>query len=184
MRCVTPKVPSHVRRLLLTVMKRTSLASIALALAAPIALVGCSESSSTEMISLTLQSNFDDRQVMDTGEDGSTLGDYVNGNGDLLDESGQVIGQFDMTSHTTGVTETSETRMVIAEYQFGDGADSFLIQGAEQFETDGGLQASDRPLAYAVIGGTGKYMGANGECLVHRREAAFSIECTFLVVKQ
>jgi hypothetical protein len=165
-------------------MNKTSLATIVLALAAPIALVGCSDSSSTEMISLTLQSNFDDRQIMDTGEDGSTLGDYVNGNGDLLDESGQVIGQFDTTSHTTGVTETTETRMVIAEYQFGDGADSFLIQGAEQFQTDDGLPVLDRPLTYAVIGGTGKYFGANGECLVHRRQDAYTIECTFLTIKR
>jgi hypothetical protein len=165
-------------------MNKTSLATIVLALAAPIALVGCSDSSSTEMISLTLQSNFDDRQIMDTGEDGSTLGDYVNGNGDLLDESGQVIGQFDTTSHTTGVTETTETRMVIAEYQFGDGADSFLIQGAEQFQTDDGLPVLDRPLTYAVIGGTGKYFGANGECLVHRRQDAYTIECTFLAIKR
>ena len=165
-------------------MNQTSLATIVLALAAPIALVGCSGGASTEMISISFQSNFNDRQVMDMGGEGSTLGDYVNGNGDLLDESGQVVGQFDTTSHTTGVTETSETRMVIAEYQFGDGADSFLIQGAEQFEKDTGLPALDRPLTYAVVGGTGKYFGANGECLVHRRQDAYAIECTFLVIKR
>lgn len=165
-------------------MKTTTRASIALVLAAPITLVGCSGGASTEMISLTLQSHFADRQVMDAGEEGSTIGDYVNGNGDLLDESGQVIGHFDTTSHTTGVTETSETRMVIAEYQFGEGADSFLIQGAEQFEKDTGLAASDRPLTYSVVGGTGKYFGANGECLVHRRQDAYTIECTFLVIKR
>jgi hypothetical protein len=165
-------------------MNTTTLASIALVLAAPITLVGCSGGASTEMISISFQSNFNDRQVMDMGGEGSTLGDYVNGNGDLLDESGQVIGQFDVSSQNTRSTESAEGRIVTAEYQFGDGADSFIIQGAEQFETDGGLPALDRPLTYAVVGGTGKYFGANGECLVHRRQDAYTTECTFLVIKR
>ena len=166
-------------------MKKTSLACLALALAAPIALVGCSSGgSSSELTSMSFQSRFNDRQLVDTGEQGSSIGDAVNGHGDLLDESGQVIGQFDVSTQTTRTMEGAEVRMVTAEYEFGDGTDSFIIQGAEHFETAGGLPALDRPLHYAVVGGTGTYMGANGECLVHRRQPAYTVECTFALLKR
>lgn len=165
-------------------MSMASLISFALALTAPLTLVGCSGDSSTEMISVSFQSRFNDREVMDMGEKGLTLGDYVNGNGDLLDESGQVIGQFDVSSQITRTTEGVEARMTTAEYQFGDGTDSFIIQGAEQVETESGLPAQDRPLTYAVVGGTGTYMGADGECLVMLQRDAYEVGCTFLVVKR
>lgn len=147
-------------------------------------LAACSSTaSSPETTTLTFTTSFTDRQVMDTGEQGSSLGDYINGHGDVLDTAGQVIGQFDVSSQTTGRTDTSEIRLVTAEYEFGDGADSFIIQGSERFALDGGQPDLDRPLNYAVVGGTGTYMGANGECLVHRRDAAYEVDCTFLTSK-
>ena len=58
--------------------------------------------------------------------------------------------------------------------------DSILISGAEVFTKELGLPFLNRPLYYAVVGGTGKYTGANGECLVHRTgENDFTTTCTF-----
>lgn len=145
-------------------------------------LVACSSSEpASDTVSLSFQARFSDREVTDLGEEGSSIGDYVDGNGVLLDSAGAVIGNFDVSSWTTGSSTGTETRMLMAEYEFGTGADSFMIQGAEPFLIDGGLPAVDRPSTYAVIGGTGTYMGADGECLVHRREDAFEVDCTFIV---
>ncbi|HAN71757.1 MAG TPA: hypothetical protein DCQ36_09255 [Actinobacteria bacterium] len=113
---------------------------------------------------------------MDMGDEGSGIGDYVSGHGDLIDASGAMIGRFDVNTVITRFDGVTEGRQVSAEYSFGDGRDSFLISGNESFQV-GGVAAEDRPLTYAVVGGTGAYMGATGECVVSRQGETFDVTC-------
>ncbi len=163
-------------------MKKTTIALAALAMTAPFALAACSSGNGLETVNISFHSKFNDRTVMKMGGSDSAMGNYIPGNGDMLDEGGNVMGQFDVNSVVTRTMADAEGRLVTAEYSFGtDGADSFIIMGAEQFAKDGGLPVENRQLNYAVVGGTGKYKGANGECDVHRDGDMFTTECSFTV---
>jgi hypothetical protein len=165
-------------------MKKTPLTFVGLVLVGPIALAACSSGVSMESVTTSFHAHFNDRQYVDLGAAGGSLGDEIPSDGDLTDADGNVIGTFDTNGVTTRVTSTSETRFITAQYTFGDGSDSFVIEGAQPFETGGGQAKVNNPLHYAVVGGTGKYMGANGECLVKHLDKDYAVECTFWVIKK
>lgn len=155
---------------------------ISLAATSLLALAACSSGASNDTVEISFQSKFNERAVMDASETGSSLGDYIPGSGDLLDADGAVIGQFDVHSFVTRTLDDAEGRLVTAEYSFGEeGADSFIIMGAEHFLVDGGLPDPNRLLSYAVVGGTGIYNGANGQCNVQRTDEIFTTDCVFTV---
>ena len=154
-------------------------------LLAPVTLVACG--SGPQEITLNFQARSVERGTVDLGTQGSSRGDRVAGNGDLLNDQGEVIGHFDVVSVVDRVTTDSDGRFLQAEYSFGpQGADSFVILGAEKFALNGGLPVIDRPANYAVVGGTGVYRGANGQCDVHRnndpKKFTTSVSCTFTVM--
>jgi hypothetical protein len=117
---------------------------------------------------LSFGSKFVDRKVMDMDPVGPSLGDYVPGNGIIFDVKKQQLGTFNVLSTVTTLTSNSVIRWVNNKYQFGDGTDSINIQGAEEFETATGLPVQGHVLHYAIAGGTGKYAGARGACVVAR----------------
>ena len=156
-----------------------------LSITGALVITGCT--SGAPMVSLSFQAKSVEREVLDTGTQGSSGGDLVAGFGDLLDSDGQVIGHFDVVTTVNRIMEGADGRFVQAEYSFGpEGADSFIIIGAEQFATDGGLPPVERPATYAVTGGTGIYKGANGQCDVFRNDdpKAFTttVNCSFSVL--
>jgi len=162
---------------------RVCVLAVALILA-PLGLAACS--TGPKEVTLNFQARSVDRSTVDLGTQGSSHGDLVAGNGDLLNDQGEVIGHFDVVSIVDRVTTDSDDRFLQAEYSFGpQGADSFVILGAEKFALNGGLPVVDRPANYAVVGGTGVYRGANGQCDVHRnndpKKFTTSVSCTFTV---
>lgn len=170
--------------MLMTTHSRTSARAL-LVLVGALAVTGCS--SGPSMVTLSFQAQSVAREAIDIGAEGSSHGDLIAGHGDLLDDGGQIIGQFDVVTTVNRILDGADGRFVEAEYSFGaEGADSFLITGAEQFATDGGLPDVERPASYAVIGGTGIYKGANGQCDVFRNEDpnAFTttVNCSFAVL--
>lgn len=137
-----------------------------------------------EAVTLTFKAQYIDREPLDLGSPGSSLGDTVPGNGSLLDLQGNVIGSFEVSATVTHKKADSEVRWVHAEYAFGDGTDSINIEGAEEFLTPTGSPALNRPLHYAVSGGTGRYAGARGECLVKRiADNDFITTCKFRTIR-
>lgn len=148
-----------------------------LALGASVLLVSCSSADSRgDLQEVTFTASFVDRQVVDTGDEGGSIGDYVSGYGNLLDESGATIGHFDVNTFITRFDGKAEGRYVSAEYSFGDGRDSFLISGSEAFDP-GGIASEDHTLTYAITGGTGTYIGAAGECHVDRQGTNYTVAC-------
>lgn len=147
--------------------------------ASALAFVGCS-SPTTE--TLTVQARYLDRELIEgVGGDGSSLGDIVAGHGELLDEEGTVVGTFEAMSTTTRVGSEDDGRFLQVEYAFGEtGADAILLMGVETFTPDGGFPEVGRPLLWAVVGGTGKYQGARGQCETQRDDQdVFFNTCTF-----
>ncbi len=160
----------------------TLVAVVALSMLASPVLVGCSASTTQ---TLTVQSRYLDRELIEVAElEGSSLGDMVTGHGELLDESGTVVGSFEAMSTTTRVGSEDDGRFLQAEYAFGDsGADAILLMGVETFTRDGGFPQVGRPLLWAIVGGTGKYQGARGQCDTQRNEQdVFINTCTFTTV--
>lgn len=150
-----------------------------LVIAAPLLLAACGSDGNS--VELTFSSAFEDREAETTGSTGSDVASTTAGHGALLDEAGKKIGTFNVTSIVTRKDAKSESRLINAEYAFGaDRTDSILISGSEEFATPTGLAFLNDQLHYAVIGGTGAYAGAVGECLVQRRgKNAFTVTCNF-----
>jgi len=133
-------------------------------------------------VELSFKAEFKHRVVNDIGSEGHSVDDGVGGNGVLLDLSGQQIGRFDTNQRVTEHGEPGQMRMVHAEYLFGDGRDSIFISGAELFEESSGVVAPQRDLVYGVSTGTGKFMGARGECNVSRSDnGEYIVNCVLFV---
>lgn len=137
-----------------------------------------------EAVTLTfkpVQKN-DDRQVIDLGVPGPSLGDSILGHGIINDLHGKEIGYFEFISFVTDKRTDSEIRWLNAQYAFGP--DSILIEGAQTFMANNGKAPLNVPSGYAVTGGTGKYSGAKGECRVVRvADGDFNIICKFTALR-
>ena len=131
---------------------------------------------------LTFTAEITEHKVTDLDSQGPTAGDGVHAHGVLRDLSGKEIGRFDTTHTLTEPGEAGEMRMVLAEYAFGDGRDSLLIAGAELFQKSYGVVAEQRDLLYGVLGGTGTFAGARGECHVKRSSnGQYTVNCPLFV---
>ena len=97
-----------------------------LSITGALVITGCT--SGAPMVSLSFQAKSVEREVLDTGTQGSSGGDLVAGFGDLLDSDGQVIGHFDVVTTVNRIMQGADGRFVQAEYSFvPDGDDSFII---------------------------------------------------------
>lgn len=151
-----------------------------IALVASIIFVGPAWSITT----LQFRTKYADRLVVDLGASGASMGDLVTGHGDVMGLKGDVIGAFYVYTLTTWEKGGTEVKFVKAEYAFGDGIDTFNIEGVGEYVYPNGLAALNRPLYFAVTGGTGKYSGARGGCQVERiTNTDHVVTCKFTTMK-
>lgn len=119
--------------------------------------------------------------MLDLSGESTRLGDSIPGSGDLMDTDGNIIGIFDIHTVVTR-SSTGEGRLFSAEYSFGDsGVDAIVVIGAEHGLEPGQIPDPERLTTYAVVGGTGQYKGARGECDVDLVGEFYTITCTFTV---
>lgn len=112
-----------------------------------------------------------DRLINDNGPSGHSISDTADSYGELIDAQKKNIGRFDVITRATDVWSDGEMRMVMAEYNFGDGRDGFVIFGAGKFMAHTGRAELSRQHVFPVTGGKGRYRGATGECTVMRVHA-------------
>ena len=114
-------------------------------------------STGSDSITLSFQSKIQQSNTVDLGSPGSSVGDFIN-----------------------NVSDDVEARFVQAEYAFGEErTDSIVIMGDELFQT-AELQNVKPKVSYAIVGGTGAYNGASGQCEVAVGEDdIFTVTCTF-----
>ena len=123
-----------------------------------------------------------DRLVIDNGPPGHSISDTADSYGELLDAKKKIIGRFDVITRATDVWHDGERRMLIVEYSFGEGRDTFLMMGVGHFMANTGRAHAQRKHVFAVTGGKGRFMGAFGECTVARVNAVDSeSDCTLYV---
>lgn len=123
-----------------------------------------------------------DRLITDNEPKGHSIGDTADSHGELLDANQKTIGRYDSISRATSVWRDGEMRMVMAEYTFGDGRDSFTIFGAGKFTANTGRAEIAKEHIFPVTGGKGRYLGATGECAVTLVHAVdIHAQCTLYV---
>ena len=159
-------------------MRRRIVAYMSLGLVGAVVVSACSTGS--DSITLSFQSKIQQSNTVDLGSPGSSVGDFISRSGDLVDASGAVIGGFAATAIINNVSDDVEARFVQAEYAFGEErTDSIVIMGDELFQT-AELQNVKPKVSYAIVGGTGAYNGASGQCEVAVGEDdIFTVTCTF-----
>jgi|LakMenEpi03Aug12_release.lakeMendotaPanAssembly.Ray.scaffolds.fasta_scaffold664982_1 hypothetical protein len=135
------------------------------------------------LTTLKFKSKYDGRHVIDLGDSGTSIGDLTAGHGNVFAINGDVIGRFYVYTISTKESSSSEVKYVNAEYAFGDGLDTINIMGSGEY-TPGGLAALNRPLYFAISGGTGKYSGARGVCEVARmNDGDHIVTCKFSAMR-
>ena len=136
-------------------MRRRIVAYMSLGLVGAVVVSACSTGS--DSITLSFQSKIQQTNTVDLGSPGSSVGDFIN-----------------------NVSDDVEARFVQAEYAFGEErTDSIVILGDELFQT-AELQNVKPKVSYAIVGGTGAYNGASGQCEVAVGEDdIFTVTCTF-----
>ena len=136
-------------------MRRRIVAYMSLGLVGAVVVSACSTGS--DSITLSFQSKIQQSNTVDLGSPGSSVGDFIN-----------------------NVSDDVEARFVQAEYAFGEErTDSIVILGDELFQT-AELQNVKPKVSYAIVGGTGAYNGASGQCEVAVGEDdIFTVTCTF-----
>lgn len=112
-----------------------------------------------------------DRVINDNPPQGHSIGDTADSHGTLLDPSNATIGRFDVITRATNVWRDGERRMIVAEYSFGNGDDSYVIAGAGHFLAQVGRAEQHKHHFFPIVGGKGKFLGATGQCDVMRINA-------------
>ncbi len=132
---------------------------------------------------LQFAAKFEQRNPIDIDPPGPSLGDGFPGSGVLLDAKKNKIGTFDVVSYITRINANSVNRWVQAQYSFGSGSDSINIEGDQEFEFTG-FPVKKKTEHFAVSGGTGKYSGARGECVVALvNDTDYVVVCKFDSIK-
>ena len=109
---------------------------------------------------LTLVMKQTQREVVDLGATGTTIGDVVTGGGDLRRSAqGAVLGTWNYRAETVRVDIPggSESRLTTQWYALGKG--SIMVSGLVSIQ-QGTRPTKPHPLV--IVGGTGIYTGARG----------------------
>jgi len=138
---------------------------------------GCGDDGG-ETLSVVATPKGQHQETVDLGREGKSGGDVYVFDGPLLDsEEEETIGSVYGTQTSIALDGASETVQAMITYDFGDG-DRITVGGIGEYPRgDNGLvenQEFERP----ILGGTGRYAGADGTVTSVRR-ADDSYEHTF-----
>ncbi len=111
---------------------------------------------------------FDNRVVLDTGTVGPSVDDVIAGSGTLWDKENVKVGRFDANTRITEKSNDGDKRLLFVTYTFGEGHNSIVILGVGSYSGNHGLLHQQVINNFAIVGGTGKFMAATGQCQITR----------------
>lgn len=121
---------------------------------------------------------FANRVVVDTGTLGPSVDDVIAGSGTLWDKGGVEIGRFDANTRITEKLNDGDRRLLFVTYTFGEGQNSIVILGVGSYTGKHGLLYQQVTNNFAIVGGTGKFMAASGQCQITRVDHIdYSVTC-------
>jgi hypothetical protein len=126
-------------------------------------------------------SRFDNRIVVDSGAPGPSVDDVIAGSGTLWDKKGVQIGRFDANTRVSEKLKDGDKRLLFVNYSFGDGQDSIVILGVGTYAGTLGLMNQQVTNTFSIVGGTGKFLAAGGQCQITRIDQInYQLSCTAL----
>ena len=96
--------------------------------------------------------------------------------------TGEVFGSKTLFKVATGANPNFEKRATLLSFTFGDRQDQIIVLGVVDYSPTGAEFNPGQPVVRAILGGTGKYMGARGQ-LTSTRNADGSYTQVFTLLK-
>lgn len=160
---------------------------VATALLVPILMAACgphSTNPSTE--TLTVYEDAPALKPLDLGTPGNSPGDAYYFSAALRSTSGgtvtgEVFGSKTLVKMAGEANPNSEKRATLLFFTFNGGADQIIAFGAGDYPPTAAEFNAGQPVVRAILGGTGKYMGARGQ-LTSTRNADGSYTQVFTLV--
>jgi hypothetical protein len=158
------------------------------------ALLGCSlitacsqHSTNPETETFTVYEDAPKISLLDLGALGNSLGDVYHFSAPLHSEpggpaTGEVIGSKTLVKVATDANPNLERRATLMFFTFADRKDQIIAFGVADYSPSAPEFDAGQPLVRAILGGTGKYIGARGQ-LASTRNADGSYTQTFTLVK-
>ncbi|WP_395685173.1 hypothetical protein [Aestuariivirga sp.] len=131
---------------------------------------------------LAFVARFYNRVVLDEGLQGPSEDDAIVGSGSLWDKKSVKIGRFDANTRVSEESEDGDRRLLWVTYSFGDGQDSIVILGTGIYGSKLGLLNQQVTNRFSIVGGTGKFLAAGGQCEIRRLEGMdYDVTCIVFV---
>jgi len=96
--------------------------------------------------------------------------------------TGEVFGSKTLVRLATDANPNLEKRATLLFFSFGDRQDQIVVVGVLDYPPTAGEFNAGQPVVRAILGGTGKYMGARGQ-LASTRNADGSYKQVFTLLK-
>jgi hypothetical protein len=96
--------------------------------------------------------------------------------------TGEVFGSKTLIKMSTDTNPNLETRATVLFFTFANRQDQIVALGALDYPPTAGEFDAGQPVVRAILGGTGKYMGARGQ-LTSTRNADGSYTQVFTLLK-
>jgi len=157
-------------------------------LLASILITGCRQRSTnppTETV--TVYEDAPKMSLLDLGAPGNSLGDVYHFSAPLHSERGgpvigELVGSKTLVKMATDANPNLERRATLMFFYFADRKDQIIAFGVADYTPSAPEFEAGQPVIRAVIGGTGKYIGARGQ-LASTRNADGSYTQVFTLVK-
>src|SRR6266480_6923273 len=126
-------------------------------------------------------------KLLDLGEPGNSPGDVFHFFAPLHSSpggpvTGEVFGSKTLVKLATEANPDLEQRATLLSFTFSDRHDQIIALGVADYSPSAGEFNADKPRARAILGGTGRYMGARGQ-LTSTRNADGSYTQVFTLLK-
>jgi len=126
-------------------------------------------------------------KLLDLGTPGNSPGDVYHFFASLHSSprgpvTGEVFGSKTLIKMATDANPNLETRATVLFFTFANRQDQIVALGAFDYPATAGEFEAGQPVLRAVLGGTGKYMGARGQ-LTSTRNADGSYMQVFTLLK-
>lgn len=102
----------------------------------------------------------------------------IAGSGTLWDKGKMKVGRFDANTRITEKLNQGDRRLLFVTYTFDEGHHSIVILGVGSYFGEHGLLNRQITNNFAIVGGTGKFMAATGQCQIVRIDQIdYSVTC-------
>ena len=157
------------------------------ALIASTSLASCGRHSNPSTETFTVYEDAPKMSLLDLGAPGNSLGDVYHFSAPLHSErggpvTGELIGSKTLVKVATEANSSLERRATLMFFTFADRKDQITVFGVADYSPSAPEFEAGQPAVRAVLGGTGKYMGARGQ-LSSTRNTDGSYTQVFTLVK-